>query len=141
MIFQMPRGNLETIHPRLFVLLEIISALKEKSHKKAWKLATENRVDLNAIVDFDLKQFITDIPNFIEALSSPDDLCDLVIALHEDSVFESGGLYHGCLVNQSPHPESKERTKINSICSELRSRMMELDGVKYSKVIVISFAK
>lgn len=141
MIFQMPRGNLETIHPRLFVLLEIIAALKEKSHQRAWKLATENRVDLNAIVDFDLEEFITEIPDFIEALSSSDDLCDLVIALHEDSVFESGGLYHGCLVNQSPQEESKKRSKINRICSELRSRMMELDSVKYSKAIVISFAK
>eukprot|EP00210_Caulerpa_lentillifera_P000488 g471.t1 len=139
---QMPRGNLETIHLRLFVLLELTAALEQECYSKAWKLATEHRVDLNVFVDYNLDQFLNKIPQFINAVYSPDELCDLMIALQKDSVFASGGIYYGSIPIQNTQETSNhEVNKINSVCCALRSSMMKLDALKYSKAVVISHAR
>lgn len=64
-------------------------------------------------------------------------------ALQEGSVFEKGGLYDGCLPiqTQSSPEEQRIENKIAVVCSALRSAMMEMDSKKYSKAIVISFAR
>ena len=71
-ILQIPRGNLEVISLRLFVLQEILIALRDKNFRTAWQIAVMHRVDLNVIVDFSWPQFLDETHQFVTALESPD---------------------------------------------------------------------
>lgn len=51
-VLQLPRGNLETISPRLLVLIGVATALGARDYATAWGMLTRHRVDLNLLVDF-----------------------------------------------------------------------------------------
>uniref|UniRef100_A0A0K0DB17 FAT domain-containing protein n=1 Tax=Angiostrongylus cantonensis TaxID=6313 RepID=A0A0K0DB17_ANGCA len=51
-IMQMPRGNLETIHPRLFVIRVIKQLIDEQNYSEAIKSMRKHRIDMNLIVDY-----------------------------------------------------------------------------------------
>jgi len=141
-ILQMPRGNLEVISLRLFVLQEILVALNDKNFRKAWQIATLHRVDLNVIVDFNWPQFLDETHEFVSAIQSSDDICDLMTALHQWSLFEPGSIYRASLPEDwvVAHEEVPD-DKVTTVCSVLRAAMMEIDEDKYCKAIVISYAR
>jgi elongator complex protein 1 len=65
-ILQMPRGNLETVSPRLLVLAAILGHLRAGSYQVAWKLAGSQRVDLNVLVDDRWPSFLDQAPAFVQ---------------------------------------------------------------------------
>lgn len=67
-VLQMPRGNLETIHPRILVLCTIADCLNKEMYNEAWDLASTNRVDLNIIVDYNWPQFLQGAKAFVSCV-------------------------------------------------------------------------
>ena len=51
---QLPRGNLETIEPRPFVIQSIVTFINEKHIKEAVELARVHRIDFNILFDLNL---------------------------------------------------------------------------------------
>jgi len=49
----MPRGNLEGIQPRIILLKQVISLIKDKSYGKAFRLLRQHKLDINLIYDVD----------------------------------------------------------------------------------------
>ncbi|KIH49231.1 hypothetical protein ANCDUO_20695, partial [Ancylostoma duodenale] len=49
---QMPRGNLETIHPRPFVVRVIKQLIDELKYVEALKEMKKHRIDMNMLVDY-----------------------------------------------------------------------------------------
>lgn len=68
MVLQMPRGNLETIHPRILVLCAIADHLNKEMYDEAWELSTVNRVDLNIIVDYNWPEFLQQTKAFVASV-------------------------------------------------------------------------
>lgn len=153
-IFQMPRGNLEVVSLRLFVLQEVISALKVQDFKTAWVMATMHRVDLNIMVDYNWPHFLKETCRFVSALQSPEvhcdtvrslasvqDICDLMTALRQKSLFETGSIYCVSLPDSQAAQEDLTEEKVTTVCMALRAAMIELDEDKYCKAIVLSYAR
>lgn len=55
-ILQMPRGNIEILHPRVLVLFSIIQLLNKMKLVDATKTARRHRVNLNFIYDYIIRQ-------------------------------------------------------------------------------------
>ena len=63
-------------------------------------------------------------------------------ALHQKSLFEPGSVYSACLPGDwvSDHEDVGD-DKVTTVCSALRTAMMEIDEDKYCKAIVLSYAR
>ena len=101
-VLQMPRGNLEAVRPRALVLPAVACALDAVDYGLAWRLATENRLDLNVLVDHAWPVFLRRAPAFIAAVADDQALCDLLAALRPGSTAAPGGLYGGLLPAAPP---------------------------------------
>lgn len=66
LVMQMPRGNLETIHPRALVLVGIRTNINEKKYRKAFSACRNHRVDMNILHDHDPQQFISNVGLFLD---------------------------------------------------------------------------
>ena len=51
LVLQMPRGNLETIHPRALVIAAIKKWLDALQYGAAFNIMRRHRIDMNLIVD------------------------------------------------------------------------------------------
>jgi hypothetical protein len=69
LIMQLPRGNLETIVPRIPVLYVIRDHLKAKEYTKAFLECRRQRINTNLICDYVFEEFMKDSKIFIEQLS------------------------------------------------------------------------
>lgn len=67
-VVQLPRGNLETFHPRLLVLWSIADRIDNDNYDQAWELATANRVDLNIVVDYKWPMFLQNVDKFVRSI-------------------------------------------------------------------------
>lgn len=63
---QMPRGNLETIHPRALVLAGIRESIDKKKYKRAFLACRNQRVDMNILHDYAPRQFISCVGDFLD---------------------------------------------------------------------------
>lgn len=64
-VLQMPRGNLETIQPRVLSLVIIGELLDAHFYRKAFDLLRKQRINLNLLVDHNPVDFLAHIPEFI----------------------------------------------------------------------------
>ncbi len=96
-IYQAPRGNLETARPRALVLPAVAAALDTKDYASAWRLATVDRLDLNVLADFKWPRFLGQAVDLVNAVGSDVDIADFVAGLAPGSVTGPGGLYADAL--------------------------------------------
>lgn len=69
-VLQMPRGNLETVQPRILSLNIIGRLLDQKKYFLAMDLLRKQRINLNIIVDHNPVEFFKNINNFIEEITN-----------------------------------------------------------------------
>lgn len=69
-VFQMPRGNLETIQPRPLSLKIIGEHLDSLKYHEAFDLMRKQRINLNLIFDHDPDKFIQNINIFLESINN-----------------------------------------------------------------------
>ena len=80
-ILQMPRGNLEVVHPRALALHIIKQLLNVCDYKKSMEILRRQRINLNLIVDHDIELFKTNINKFLDDITSMDRLCVFIADL------------------------------------------------------------
>ncbi len=61
LILQMPRGNLETVFPRAFVLLHARTLIRAGQYGRAFSLLRKHRVSLNLLYDCDPAAFTANV--------------------------------------------------------------------------------
>ncbi|XP_055902907.1 elongator complex protein 1 [Eupeodes corollae] len=67
-ILQLPRGNLEAIHPRVLCLEMVGALLDRKQYHQAMDLVRKQRINLNIICDHDLPQFLLHLKEFLNQI-------------------------------------------------------------------------
>ncbi|GBF99867.1 hypothetical protein Rsub_12507 [Raphidocelis subcapitata] len=161
-VLQLPRGNLETVAPRLLVLSSALGALAARDYRAAWGVAVAQRLDPNLLVDFRWPAFLGEAAAFVEAIADPADICDLLFALKPGSVLSPGGLYAGLeratgldggspgAQNGSPGP-AVEGGKVSAVCAAVRAAAAAADarrggggtggGGRMLRVVVTSHAR
>lgn len=98
-IYQAPRGNLETARPRALVLPAVAAALDDGDFALAWRLATVDRLDLNVLADYKWPRFLGQADAFVDAIGSDVDIADFVAGLSPGNVTTTGGLYAAALTS------------------------------------------
>ncbi|EXJ58709.1 hypothetical protein A1O7_06138 [Cladophialophora yegresii CBS 114405] len=85
-ILQMPRGNLETIYPRMLVLSGIRQHLKQQDYRAAFLACQTHQVDMNILHDYDPETFLSNVPNFIDQVKKPGRVDEFLSKLKDEDV-------------------------------------------------------
>ena len=143
-ILQLPRGNLETIMPRLIVLDEIKKDVLNKKYETSFLLCRKNKINLNLIYDIDPKLFMDNLSLFIKEVKKEDYLNLFLNSLIDDYCEEFKTLfnYKKSLINNDNKNNSE--TKTNKICLAIR-KLLLTDKFKekneYISTILITYIK
>ncbi|KAK4012972.1 hypothetical protein OUZ56_025220 [Daphnia magna] len=137
-ILQMPRGNLEAIHPRALSLNIMKSLIDKQSYSDAFVLMKKQRINLNLLYDHNPSAFLEHCLQFVEQVSSVD-VANLNLFLGElqDEDFTTT-MYQSHYENKST---PKDNGKVNTVCSRIREVMIEKDSLKYLLPIITSYIK
>ena len=156
-IYQAPRGNLETARPRALVLPAVAAALDDEDFALAWRLASVDRLDLNVLADYKWPRFLGQADKFVNAIESDVDIADFIAGLSPGNVATGTGLYAAALsslynsntgtppggaFDDSPFPpqglllsanagakaDDKDKDKIVAVCEALRAAVRAMDN-------------
>lgn len=83
-VLEAPRGNLETICPRIMVLSAIRKFIKQKNYKDAFITCRTHRIDLDILHDYDPELFFNNVETFINQIPKVEYLDLFVSCLHEE---------------------------------------------------------
>jgi elongator complex protein 1 len=87
-LLQMPRGNLEQIHPRDLLVERTKTLINRREYQNALKEMRRHRLNMNLIFDHDPNAFLSHIPEFVSQFDASKqldlDLLQLFIAALED---------------------------------------------------------
>lgn len=85
-VLQAPRGNLETICPRIMVLTGVRKFIKEKKYYNAFIACRTHRIDLDLLHDYDREQFYNNAELFVNQIKNVDYLDLFVSCLKNEDV-------------------------------------------------------
>lgn len=74
LVLQMPRGNLETIYPRAFILSSIRKFILSGSYMAAFSICRKHKVDFNILFDYAPDKFMSNIHSFVEQVKNSNDI-------------------------------------------------------------------
>ena len=74
LVLQMPRGNLETIYPRAFVLSSIRKFIMAGDYMAAFSMCRKHKVDFNILFDYAPDRLMNNVGNFVEQVRSSDNI-------------------------------------------------------------------
>jgi elongator complex protein 1 len=131
-VVQMPRGNLELVHPRALVLRQSVHLIDKGEYSAAFALLRRHRVDLNLIVDLDPTEFLDGgrAELFLEHISSIDHLNLFISSLQNDDSTKERILVPEWWRRDVKHTakvtvgQFDATTKVNRTCEALRLLMM-----------------
>ena len=147
-ILQLPRGNLETIMPRLIVLDEIKKDVLNKKYEASFLLCRKNKINLNLIYDIDPKLFMDNLSLFIKEVKKEDYLNLFLNSLIDDYCEEFKILFN---YKKSLNPTTNNKdtkinydTKTNKICLAIRNLLLTdkfKENNDYISTILITYIK
>ncbi|KAG2231182.1 IKI3 family-domain-containing protein [Thamnidium elegans] len=140
LILQMPRGNLETICPRAFVLATIREDLKALNFRSAFIACRKNRIDLNILYDENPERFVQNIRTFIEQVSEVDYLNLFLSNLRNEDTLVTMYRRGGRTADQLT-PAAGVEKKVNSICEAVRNVLVELGREHYIQSILSTYVR
>lgn len=122
-VLQMPRGNLETIYPRILVLAGIRRHIDDSNYKAAFLACRKQRIDMNILHDYDSGKFFELAPQFVRQLSKLEYMDLFLSSLKEEDVSQT--MYLDTLSHQASKSvifakdATRDGSKINRICDTL----------------------
>ncbi|GFT28989.1 elongator complex protein 1 [Nephila pilipes] len=138
-ILQMPRGNLETIHPRALVLSTICKYLDDLWFGKAADLAKRQRIDLNILYDHNPQQFLGHIDKVIDQINSPSDLNLLIASLKNEDIRFT--MYPLTFKEKDQNSSLSCKNKINTVCDAIGKFLDGKNDNRYYHTLLATFVK
>ncbi|CAL1294302.1 unnamed protein product [Larinioides sclopetarius] len=138
-ILQMPRGNLETIHPRALVLSAICKYLDNLQFENAFDVAKRQRIDLNILYDHNPQQFLNHVDKVIDQIHASSDLNLLLASLKNEDVRLT--MYPLSFKEFVPDNTSTLSNKINVICDAFRKVLDAKRDNKYYHTLLATYVK
>ncbi|KAI9478143.1 MAG: IKI3 family-domain-containing protein [Benjaminiella poitrasii] len=140
LVLQMPRGNLETISPRAFVLATIREDLKQLKFHSAFIACRRNRIDLNILYDDQPERFLEHIRDFIEQVSEVDYLNLFLSNLRNEDTLVT--MYRrGGRAAEGLTAAAGVDNKVNTVCEAVRNVLMELGQDHYMQSILSTYVR
>ncbi|KAJ2781720.1 putative elongator complex protein 1 [Coemansia interrupta] len=141
-IFQMPRGNLETVRPRALVLAVVRRALDDHRYRDAMLNCRVNRIDMNIVYDHDPQGLISRMSDFVLQVNDTDLLNLFVSGLRDEDVTRTmyTGLKPCDSVDSGLLPATTETNdKVSRVCQALRSVLQAADDPRFMQTILTTF--
>ncbi|XP_041464243.1 putative elongator complex protein 1 [Lytechinus variegatus] len=141
LVLQMPRGNLETIHPRALVLASIKRCLDALKYKEAFTVMRRHRIDMNLIVDHNPQLLLNNIDALVTQLDDSTSLNLILMDLKEESVTKTmyAAAYH------TPAPPfvlgAGQTSKVDVICDAIMESLQRLNPNRYFLSVLACHAK
>ncbi|KAJ1822083.1 putative elongator complex protein 1 [Coemansia sp. RSA 2599] len=147
-VFQMPRGNLETVRPRAMVLAVVRRALDSRRYRDALVACRVNRIDMNIIHDHCADQLMQDLAEFVEQINDSDLLNLFVSGLRDEDVTKT--MYAGLKASKAEsldaaaaavaaHETNAAMGKATRVCQMLRPVLQQADAQRYMPTILTTF--
>lgn len=152
-VLQMPRGNLETIFPRVLVVAGIRKHLIDKDYKRAFLACQSHQVDLNLLHDYRPDRFMENIELFIDQLKKASRVDEFLSKLKEEDV--SRTMYKDTLaafgqeetmsaLHRDPFPTNASaplQEKVNTICDAFIATIGRKIPNRYQNLITAHVSK
>lgn len=145
-VLQAPRGNLETICPRMMVLKGVRNFIKERNYLEAFIACRTHRIDLDLLHDYDRDLFYSNTELFVDQIKKVEYLDLFVSCLHDEDVSQTK--YRDTLTESEPttqfanlsiqQPEKPttrrmiinkeehvESSKVNQICNAILATLSQ----------------
>lgn len=166
-VLQAPRGNLETINPRIMVLSGVRKFIQSKQYKQAFLACRVHRIDLDILYDYDPQLFFNNLESFIKQIDKVDHLDLFVSCLHDEDVTktkykdtlkesddtnelaEFGQLdikeesqdFNKKIIHNKDRNVYNKDSKVNKICNEILSILSKPEYFnKYLQTILTAYA-
>ncbi|EDV26443.1 uncharacterized protein TRIADDRAFT_22184, partial [Trichoplax adhaerens] len=138
LVFQMPRGNLEAIHPRALLLHSVRRLLDKLNFGEAFLLMRKHRINSNLLYDHNPKGFMENIDIFIRQIDDVNFINLFLSDLREEDVTIT--MY---TAEQSRPSSSIPLTgsKIDKICDAVRESLTLINFNKYILSVITSYVK
>ncbi|CAH8592942.1 unnamed protein product [Schistosoma haematobium] len=139
-ILQMPRGNLEEIHPRALVLAHLSKLLNNKQYEQAVKMMRRHRINFNLLHDYNPNLFLSNVKQFLQSIDDPDLITLFISDLVEEDVTET--IYHKFYSKSSErHRSTLKTSKLDRITDILIDEMEKHNPTKLIVPIITCYAK
>lgn len=137
---QAPRGNLETIYPRIMVLTGVRNEIKQKHYRNAFLICRTHRIQLDILHDYDPKLFFANVELFINELETTEYL-DLFLSCLLDEDVSQTKYKETVGLEKLSLDESKETTKVHDICEAILQVLLQQKyKQKYLQSIITAYA-
>ncbi|KAJ2448677.1 putative elongator complex protein 1 [Coemansia sp. RSA 2336] len=138
-VFQMPRGNLETVRPRALVLAAVRRHLDAREYRQALLTCRTNRIDMNILYDHAPATFMTDLDDFVKQVDDPDLLNLFVSGLRDEDVTKT--MYTGIVSQQHTQSSYEDApkavgSKTTAVCRALRPALQAADATRLMPTIL-----
>lgn len=137
-----PRGNLETIFPRIMCLSGIRDFISQKKYKDAFLLCRAHRIDLDILYDYDPALFEANVESFVNQIDKVEYLDLFVSCLHDEDVTLTK--YRDSILHSAPAPlevkdDAPKREDAQGLRKIIRNKetAVNTDGSKINKVCEI----
>lgn len=140
-IFQLPRGNLETISPRILSLKIIRRHLKAVEYHKAFDLLRKERINLNLLIDLYPQKFLKELPVFVEQIDNTQWLNLFLTELKNEDVTTT--MYKFCEAKEEEVYDASftMENKISYLCNEMLGIFQQLNPSKYLLPSITCYVK
>ncbi|XP_070543580.1 elongator complex protein 1-like [Ptychodera flava] len=137
-ILQMPRGNLETIHPRALMLSAVRKYLDALQYKDALIAMRKHRIDMNLIYDHDPKGFLENVDKFVSQLDDTNHINLFLADLKAEDMT--------CTLYKDAYPKTRQSSiklneKVDTVCDGVRQALLEINPSKYFQSIITTHIK
>ncbi|XP_077988781.1 elongator complex protein 1-like isoform X3 [Glandiceps talaboti] len=137
-ILQMPRGNLEAIHPRALMLSAVKNHLEALQYKQAFIAMRKHRINMNLIYDHNPEVFINNVDKFVHQLDDINHFNLFLADLKAEDVTMS--------MYSAAYPKTRQSTiiltdKVDLVCDSVRAALQEINQSKYFLSIITTLIK
>uniref|UniRef100_A0A914C5A1 Elongator complex protein 1 n=1 Tax=Acrobeloides nanus TaxID=290746 RepID=A0A914C5A1_9BILA len=121
---QMPRGNLETIHPRALLIDQLQAHLNQLEFSTVLKEMRRHRVDMNLLYDNNPQLLLENVKTFVDQINDADLLNLFILSLCDEDTTTK--IFAPFYMNHSLD-KSWNEDKVNRICSSLVEYILSLN--------------
>ena len=128
LVMQLPRGNLETIFPRILLIKRGVELINGGKYGEAFGIMRKHKMDLNFLCDLDFAEFIAHIEDFVRQLATADRLNLFLTSL---SPADSSSKYLS-------RPAQIIPNKVTTVCQSIRNAISTLNLANHLLLSVIT---
>lgn len=139
-LLQMPRGNLEMIHPLPLAVHILKGLIDSKNFSAAMDIMRRQRIDMNLLYDHNPEHFFNNIEEFIRSVGNPHWI-DLLIASLNNGNVTATTFASSYGSRETSSSTCEETNKIDLVCEALRKAMQAFDEEKYLLPILSTYVK